>query len=276
MTYSSGDPAPVPARLADSKWRYLNSWWVLLPPLSLGFLSWLAFLVAAARSGLKALWASAAMYAALLAGATVLNSVDRDGVGGNVAVAFLLLGCWLGASVHAMIANRGFLRTLAAKSVWYDGAAPQSAPTGAVPTGAPAAAPVLGVSQDDYYAPTGYPATPPPTGPPTTPPPTAPPPTAPPPTAHPTAAGRDGGRIDVNSATPQALCAVPGVGEELAQRIIAARDARSGLRDLDDLVAAAQLQPHELVRLRDRLVFGSSAPGRSAGQAGGTGRILDI
>ena len=272
MTYSSGSPAPMTppaAKLADSKWRYLNSWWVLLPPLSLGFLSWLAFLIPAIRTGRWTFWVPSAVYGGLLVAATVANSTDKEGVGGTIAVLILLLGCWLGASIHAAVANRSYLRALAARSTWYDAPAPHHAPQTGPQTGPQTAPqPFLGISQDDYYAPAapGYSATP------TVPPPSTPPPSAPPTTT----AHAPEGRIDLSSATPQQLAAVPGVGESLAQRIIEIRDARGGYRDLDDLVVAANLQPHELVRLRDRLEFGPVRPTGSGSQPGGTGRILDI
>ena len=249
MTYSSGSPAPMTpaeAKLGDSKWRYLNSWWVLLPPLSLGFLSWLAFLVPAIRTGRWTFSLSSALYAGLLVAATVSNSMDREGVGGTIAVLILLLGCWLGASIHAAVVNRSYLRALAARNTWYDAPAAQHAPE----TGQSAPQPFLGISQDDYHAPAA-----PPTG---------------------SAAPAPQERIDLNSATPQQLGTVPGVGESLAQRIIEVRNARGGYRDLDDLVVAANLQPHELVRLRDRLEFGPVRPTGSGSQQGGTGRILDI
>ena len=41
----------------------------------------------------------------------------------------------------------------------------------------------------------------------------------------------------------------------LAQRIVTVRDARGGYRDIDDLASAANLQPHELIRLRNHLTF---------------------
>lgn len=258
MTYSSSSPPPMPApeaKLADSKWRYVNSWWVLLPPLSFGFLSWLAFLIPAVRSGKWTFYLFSALYAGLLIASTVLNSVDREGVGGNLAVIILLVGCWLGATIHAVVVNRSFLRALASRQVWYDAPGAQQA---FQPQVAPVAPPVLGVSQSDYYAPTapppGWSATP------TTPPPSTPP--------------SPDERVDVNAVSTETLTAIPGVSVELAQRIIGSREARGGFRDLDALVAAAQLQPHELVRLRDRLVFGPSPA--SGNQQSGTGRILDI
>jgi hypothetical protein len=42
----------------------------------------------------------------------------------------------------------------------------------------------------------------------------------------------------------------------LADRIVAARQIKGGFRDLDDLVATAGLQPHELIKIRGKVIFG--------------------
>jgi hypothetical protein len=275
MTYSSGSPVPVAggSKLADRKWRILNSWWILVPPLSFGMLSWLAFLVAAARIGRWTYWVFAGTYLGMLVLATYLQAIDKEGIGGTIAVLLLLVGCWLGATVHAAVLNRSYLRALASRTEWYAGS---GAPSLSHPAPQPASStPVLGISTDEYYAPAA--ATAPPPGPPTTPPPTAPP-TGPPPTAPPTGPppGAQPGRVDVNAATADTLGAIPGVSEELARRIVSIRDARGGYRDLDDLVVAANLQPHELVRLRDRLSFGDADGPEHPDPPEATGRILDI
>ena len=69
-----------------------------------------------------------------------------------------------------------------------------------------------------------------------------------------------------------ALLALPALGQADVERIVAARGERGGFRDMDDLVSAASLQPHQLVALQDRVVFGEfTRPGSQ-----GHGRVLDL
>ena len=59
MTYNSGSNARFRTpeeTLANRQWRLLNSWWILPPVLSCGFLCWLGFLVAAIRTGKGKYW----------------------------------------------------------------------------------------------------------------------------------------------------------------------------------------------------------------------------
>ena len=290
MTYTSANPGPLTPqqKLADKKWRYINSWWIFPSLPSLGFLGWLGFMVAAIRTGQRKYWVFTGVYAALLGVAITMLSINPDGPMSDLA-AIPRFGAWLGPTIHAAILNREYLTTLAAKGEWYR--APVAQPNHSSET---APAPFLGVTQSDYYAPDTHTSTPPQT-------PTYQAPMEPTPSPEPlpsqsssstgaTATRRHSpnpttapGRLHANTATVDNLTGLPGVGPALAQRIVAVRDARGGYRDINDLAAAADLQPHELIRLRSHLTFdentrtGQPQDGtRNPSQPGGTGRILDI
>ena len=260
--------------LASRKWRYLNSWWVMPPILSLGFLGWLGFLVAAIRTGKKYYWIFTGVYALALAVGITLITIDSEGVAGDLAI-LPILGCWLVPTIHAAAINRRYLTALAAasaaKSVWY--AAPAYAPEASK---TPVEAPFLGIDRNDFYSPNARgPAPQDPTN------------------ENSSSAGVPTGqgqalrptssivRLNANTLTVEGLASLPGVSPALAHRIVAVRDARGGYRDIDDLTAAANLQPHELLRIRNHLTFDADAeivePRHSnPAQHGGTGRILDL
>lgn len=252
MSYSSGSAgARSPEeKLADRGWRLRSSWWIFPPVLSLGFLGWLGFMAAAVKTGEKLYWYFCALYAGLSVTFVVIAGMGVDGpLFGLAFVPFL--GSWLAPTIHAALLNHRYLRTLANRGSWY--APPVAASTDARPQPQPQPQQVLGVSAGDYYgavpAPSEQPAQPP---------------------------RPIDGPIDVRTATVDDLAARPGVDRALATRVVAVRDARGGYRDLDDLASAANLQPHEVVRLRSHLTFGGTEAPQPARPKPGTGRILDI
>jgi hypothetical protein len=78
-----------------------------------------------------------------------------------------------------------------------------------------------------------------------------------------------------------------GVDDAVVRRVVDARIQRGGFSSLDDLVARAALQPHEMLRFRDKIRFGPSSTGSATANPTpaptqpkqptepGTGRILD-
>lgn len=283
MTYTSGNPGHRTAqqKLADKRWRYINSWWIFPPILSFGFLGWLGFLMASARTGNKKYRLFSAIYAACFVAFMIMILNDpNDGVMSDLA-AIPFLGAWLVPTIHASILNREYLTTLASKGDWYRTPEAQSDHSAATP----GPAPFLGVNQNDYYAPQTGPSTPPQATYPQPAPSPAPrstqavPPANAPVTrqySNPTTAP---GRVHANTATVDNLSGLPGVSPALAQRIVTVRDARGGYRDIDDLASAANLQPHELIRLRNHLTFEQDTQPNThinPQQHGATGRILDI
>ena len=63
-------------------------------------------------------------------------------------------------------------------------------------------------------------------------------------------------RIDVNDAGNRALEALPGIGEVLAERIIALRGVLGGFLDVETLLRVSGLGPRTLDRIRDRIRLG--------------------
>ncbi len=61
-------------------------------------------------------------------------------------------------------------------------------------------------------------------------------------------------KIDVNSADWTELSLMPGVGEQLAKRIIASREARGPFRDLDDLRRVRGIGPRTLEGMKPFLL----------------------
>jgi hypothetical protein len=80
--------------------------------------------------------------------------------------------------------------------------------------------------------------------------------------------------IDVNSAEARQLAALPGFGPDRVRRVLAERRTRRGFGTVEEFAAAADLAPHEFVRIRDQVVC---APLRSDPRQPPThGRILDV
>lgn len=63
-------------------------------------------------------------------------------------------------------------------------------------------------------------------------------------------------RVDVNDAGNRALEDLPGIGEVLAERIIALRSALGGFLDVESLLRVSGLGPRTLDRIRDRIRLG--------------------
>ncbi|QIG44479.1 hypothetical protein G5V58_18330 [Nocardioides anomalus] len=60
----------------------------------------------------------------------------------------------------------------------------------------------------------------------------------------------------MNAADAHTLVQSLGIDVVVATHVISVRDGRGGFADLNDLVKAAGLQPHEMVRFRNTVVFG--------------------
>lgn len=99
---------------------------------------------------------------------------------------------------------------------------------------------------------------------------TSPPRTAPP--SVPPASETATAPVDANSATTADLASA-GLREDLAQRVVSARDTGGPYTSLEDLAARARLKPHELASVHQRLVV--TPPARRA-PASPTGRIVDV
>lgn len=80
-------------------------------------------------------------------------------------------------------------------------------------------------------------------------------------------------RVDVNSAMTEELLRLPGLDRRAVEAIISARKRRGGFHNLSDLTSAAGLQPHQMVALREAVVFGPFDPPQPPR---GNGRVLDL
>jgi len=259
VTFTSGSPhATSPeAKLASAKWRRANSWWVLVAPLSCGFLCFLGFLVAAIRTGKPKYWISTAIYTILFAVFFVMVTIQGPDSTMSDLAAIPFLVVVIAPAVHAAIWNKEYLTTIAYKQAWH---AKYAAPTQPLQT----TSDFMGVSNADYYAPGTVQPPPAPASVP------APPPaqqSVPAPTPQ-------QATLNVNTASAGELVAALGIDPALADQVIGARHARGGFRDIDDLSTGAGLQPHQLIRFRNRVTF--SAPPRGHDPNTQTGRILDI
>ncbi|MGD6978847.1 ComEA family DNA-binding protein [Citricoccus sp. CH26A] len=260
MTFSSSEPVKntPEAKLASKSWRYLNSWWILPPVLSLGLLGWLGFLIAGIQTGKKSYLAFAAGYAAALVGA--------------LAAPALILVPWLVPTVHAALVNGTYLQELARSPSANSGGSqtpqglqppPGRAANQERPRHATASTSKVDPDPAAYWAHDRQLDRP------------SPPSPGMRRTGETGTAYEQGGAINVyiDTATVADLTQLPGVDAALAQRIVAARDARNGYRNFEDLVDAAKVPPHVALKIRDHLLF--KAGGHGPGQAG-SGRVVDF
>lgn len=210
-----------------------------------------------------------------LSAVTWISSADTDpatvGTQTSELAGGVILAVWVGLIIHSINLNRDYLRWRATRTeanAWYsqpvDGwqaASPLApapfTPAPAVPVQPPVPAHQAGfaswqqasgarsIDADQYFAQANpaQPVFPQPTQSPTT-----------PPTATPTVGIV--GPVDANSASAAEIARAVRDDVALAQRIVAARGQHGGFRDLDDLVALASVQPHELMRLRGKVTFG--------------------
>lgn len=235
--------------------------WVVVPSLFGGFFTWLSFLILGVRARRRE-WVVAAtaygVYSALAFFALGRPEVDADETA-TTLLGFAMLVAWFGGLLHIGLTYQVFTRS---------GLAGATAPAG-WPSPArrhrrrAAGAPVepagddlglgLGNPAADYLASSQPVATPPPDA-----------ASLPPP-------------VEANTASQHTLARLPGVTPALSRRWVEERGRRGGFRDIDDLAAALELQPHEIVRLRPRLSFAAPGTGPKRRLPGrGRGRVLDV
>ncbi|MBR5799456.1 MAG: helix-hairpin-helix domain-containing protein [Lachnospiraceae bacterium] len=71
-----------------------------------------------------------------------------------------------------------------------------------------------------------------------------------------TAAGQDGGLINLNTATEEALCSLPGIGKERAQSIIAYRNQNGGYKQIEEIMNVTGIKEGMFVKLKDKITVG--------------------
>jgi DNA uptake protein ComE-like DNA-binding protein len=67
----------------------------------------------------------------------------------------------------------------------------------------------------------------------------------------------DGGLVDVNHVPAKVLAALPGLNEEIAEKIVSQRDGVGGFTSSADLEVTLGIPPVTLDEARDRLMFRS-------------------
>jgi hypothetical protein len=225
-----------------------------------GFFTWVSFLILGVRARRRDWIVTATaygVYSALAFFALGRPEVDADETASTL-MGFGILVAWVGGAVHTGLAYQAFTRS---------GRAAETAPAGwrsptrrsrrrnAAPSPAPARDDFglgLGNPADDYLASSQPIATPQGSAP------------VPPP-------------VEANAANQRTLSRLPGVTSALARRWVHERNRRGGFRDIDDLAAALELQPHEIVRLRPRLSFAAPGTGPKRRLPGRRrGRVLDV
>ncbi|MCL2091842.1 MAG: helix-hairpin-helix domain-containing protein [Micrococcales bacterium] len=230
--HSRPDPA---ARLASRWWRLRHSAWLLAPILGCGFLSGIGFLYTALRVRTRKFWIALVVAGLASTACIALMELYPDEEPALVSLTWWV--CYLGMIVYAFVLNRDYLRWRArrtAADAWYnqplDNAGPPSLappPVGSspVPTAArvePARldpVPVWGSAESPL----------------------------------PGAVENTRDLVDADTASVAELAAALDGDVALAARIVTARNQYGRLSSIDDLVAAAGLQPHELVKVRGRL-----------------------
>jgi competence protein ComEA len=76
------------------------------------------------------------------------------------------------------------------------------------------------------------------------------------PSAQPTAAGVTPLKVNINTANAEALEELPGIGEVLASRIVADRQANGPFKTVDDLARVPGIKEHVISQLRDLVTTG--------------------
>lgn len=250
MNYASSDTT---SRLASGKWRVRHSAWLLAPIFGLGMLSFVGFVYVALRVQSRKFWVAciiACLGSALLWATTGTTESTSDGESSSNGG--VILGVWVGLIVYGFVLNRDYLRWRANRTpadAWYNQPSVANAqgqqvsppkpenpiPRQAAPTREQG---VLGVSSAGYYSPPIVPPAPP----------------------YQAKYGSSMGLLDANLASRDELASLPGVDMLLAERVVSARERQGSFRNIDDMVEAAALRPHELVRFGGLVTFGESRP----------------
>lgn len=255
MSFDTNNPT---ARLADRKWRIRHSAWLLAPIFGFGMLSFIGFVYVAFRVRSRKFWIACFVGCAGSAFTWIGESIwgstsdgDKNGTWG----AGIMMAVWVALILYAFIINRDYLRWRASRTradAWYNQAGNGQAAQAVVNPVAPLAhSPgFLDVSAGNYYAPTAAAS------------PLAAPIPTPPTYVSPAEKALDpqaAGMPDVNSATAETLAADLRIDQTLADKVIGCRPANGGFQNLDALATLARLQPHEIVKFRGKVTFGSPA-----------------
>ena len=208
--------------MADRGLELRRSSWILLTLVPLGLMGWGALVYAGLRARRKAWTVAGLVYLAAVVAAFVLVTAEPEGADtwyGNLGGA-LILFAWAVPFVHALAIRRPFLERLeiveAPELEQAEDRLAIRAEARRIAREDPHRARELGVGRPDVDG------------------------------------AFDGGLVDLNNAPPDALATLPGIGKQLARRIVAVREEIDGFSSLEDLGLVLSLPARKIDRLRDR------------------------
>jgi hypothetical protein len=238
--------------LLSGWWRVRNSAWILVPALSLGLLTWAAFLYVGIRARNRKWLIFAVMWLAIVIGYYVGSDVVEAMPGGpvkdglNEFLRFVPLLQWLVGVAHVAGTNRAWLRWKA-RSIdarpWY------SSSTGVAPS--PFGAPLEVASDAQVDAALSG---------------TASAQTQPAPAAPARAASTQAApvrKLDLNDATAEQFMVALGLDQAWGEWLVATRTRLGRFSTVDQLLTDGQVPPHLFLPARDK--FTVSAPVRRPG-----------
>ena len=202
--------------------RFRGKAWLLLT-VPFGFTTFAAFLYIGIRARRPRWLAWAAVYAATLAGFPVLDGPDHPNPTAMGVATVLALGTWIGGGVHALVVSNDAVRRIQGS----EDPAIEAAETRIERRAAgrrllaskPALAHEVGVGRPDIPGADDY------------------------------------GLVDVNHCPAAALTRLPGIGNDLAARIVRQREQTGGFSSAEDLGVLLDLPPSTVDGIRDTAVF---------------------
>lgn len=218
-------PPETPATTDSDSARVLAhpNGWLVLVALGLGFTTWAGFLYIGIRARRRAWLAWASVYAALLVVFAVLDGSANPSSGASGVALFALLGAWVGGTTHAAV-----IRTAAARARRPDSAAKLDSARQRIARRSegrrlaardPRLAKEAGVGRPDIPGSDDY------------------------------------GLVDVNHASREALCRLPGITPEIARRIVETREDVGFFRSAEDLGLTLDLPPQMVDEIQEHSVF---------------------
>ncbi len=202
--------------------RFHGKAWLLLT-IPLGFTTWAAFLYIGIRARRPRWLAWAAVYLAAIAGWLVLDAPDHPSSTAMGVAAALALAAWIGGGIHALVISNDAVRRIQGSADPALEAAETRIERRAAGRHLLASKPALareaGVGRPDIPGADDY------------------------------------GLVDVNHCPADALTRLPGIGNDLAGRIVRQREQAGGFSSVEDLGVLLDLPPATVDGLRDTAVF---------------------
>lgn len=213
----TADPGPVRVLAHPNRW-------VLLVALGFGLTTWAAFLYIGIRARRRAWLAWAAVYAVLLVVSGVLDSEESPNSAASTVAAIALLIAWVGGTAHAASIRKDVARQVRQPdSIARLDAARQRIERRAegrrLAASNPRLAREVGVGRPDVSGADDY------------------------------------GLVDVNHASQDALCRLPGITPEIARKIANTRESVGFFKSAEDLGITLDLPPQLIDEIHEYAVF---------------------